>query len=156
VLELVQLHRDLKGSSRWLEPALERVRAMAARWGTDADDLVNATWMMFAQKSKALGLWVGVRDCELIGHVLADIRMWDGKPVVWVSQLETDVVVTRTYRDYVLKTIDEWALEAAAVLKVTVTEHVMSTPRMVDGWARLSGYEPYRVLHKRRIPTRRI
>lgn len=153
-IELVALHRDHKGTTQWLEPVMERVRAMAQRWGGDGQNLVDQTWLMYAQRSKALGLWAGLRLGEVVGHALADIRMWDGQAVSWVLQLETDEVVGRAYRDYVLQTLDEWALEAAQALKVTVERHVMSTPRMVDAWARHSGFTPYRILHERPVARR--
>ena len=154
MIDLIALSRDHKGSARWLEPAMERIRAMGNRWGGGGDALVDTVWQQYAAKSPALGLWVGVKADEVVGHCLADIRGWDGKAVAWVLQMEVDEPVNRAYRDYVLKTIDEWALEAARVLKVVVDRQVMATPRMVDSWARLSGFTPFRVLHERPIPRR--
>lgn len=155
MLEMVQLHRDHKGTARWVEPALERVRSMAARWGTDAEALVDTTWKLFAERSKLLGLWIGLEGDQVRGHMLADVRMWDGKAVVWLLQTETDQPVTRVYRDYVLTRLDEWAAETAKAMSLTLDTIVMSTPRMVDAWARLSGFEPYRVLHRRKIAVRK-
>jgi hypothetical protein len=154
MIDLVQVSREHKGSAKWLESALERVRNMAARWGTGADGLVNEVWKAFAASSPALGLWVGIQDDEIVGHALADIRFYDGTPVVWVLQVETDIVVGRAYRDFILKTIDDWGLAASKAMNLTVIDSLMSTPRINDAWARHSGYEPYRVIHRRRIPKR--
>jgi hypothetical protein len=154
MIDLVQVSRDHKGSAKWLEPALERVRNMAARWGTNADAMVNEVWKMFAANSPAFGLWVGIKDDQIVGHALADIRPYDGEWRVWVLQVETDIVVGRAYRDFVQKTIDDWGLGAAKALNLTVGDSLMSTPRINDAWARHSGYEVYRVIHRRRIPKR--
>lgn len=154
-MEMVQVHRDHKGTSRYLETALERVRSMAARWGADGDALIDTLWQQYASRSKLLGLWVGLKDGEVVAHCVADIRTWDGKPVVWVLQVETDEPITRAYRDLVLATVDEWALGAAKALGVTLERHMMSTPHMKDAWLRHCGYTPYRMLMERPISHRR-
>lgn len=150
--ELIFLHRDCKGSGRWLEPALERIGRMSHRFDGNDEGLVTTVCKLHAEKSPALGLWVGVHEDRIVGHALAQIQQYDGRWVVWLTQVEADVPVGSAYRDRVLAAIEEWAAQFNASFKaqgIHVTEMLMSTPRMTSAWPRHSGFEPLRVIHRR-------
>ena len=104
--EVVLLHRDTKGSAAWMEAAVERV-ATFCRWaGGDVGAIVSAVWRLYAERSPALGFWVMLEtpvpsitapvqwpapEATIVGHLLCDIRQWDGHMVGWVTQLKMDV-----------------------------------------------------------------
>src|SRR3989304_5876641 len=89
-MDLIQFNREPKGSVRWWEPARERVHRMSRRFDGDADALVNQVWKLLAEKSAALGFWVGVEDEQLVGPVLGIVQPFDGRWVLWVTQAESD------------------------------------------------------------------
>jgi len=75
MIEPVRIHRDAKGTMRWLEPALERIRAMSARFDGNAESLVNDVCKLHAEKSPLLGLFVA------IAYAASGYVRWQGKPV---------------------------------------------------------------------------
>lgn len=152
VIDLVFLHRDHKGSTRWLEPTLARVRAMSERYGSDPEFLVTQAWTLYAGRSPALGLWAGIEDEQVVGHAYAVIQQWDGKWVGWLSQAELDHPVSVPYRAMVMRAMEEWIGRFNALYRdkgMAVDGMMMVTPRMNSPFARHSGWEPYRVMHRR-------
>ena len=151
-MDLIQLHRDHKGSVRWLEPALERVHRMSRRFDGDADALVNQVWKLLAEKSAALGFWVGVEDEQIVGHVLAIVQPFDGRWVLWVTQAENDVRITRAFHDLVLGTLEDFCETfnySFAAQGLKLDRMLMTTPRNGAAWARHSGWEEYREIRQR-------
>lgn len=156
MIELVRVHRDAKGTTKWLEPALERIRAMSARFDGNADALVNDVWKLYAEKSFYLGLFVGLDDEQIVGHVLAFIREWDGRMVGWITQVENDRIAGRDLIDHVLVTLGNWVEEWNFSFKnhgIRIDDLLFCTPRMDDAWARHSGFIDYRSIKQRKIPT---
>jgi len=154
-MNLIQLHRDHKGSLRWLEPALERVHRMSRRFDGDADALVNQVWKLLAEKSAALGFWVGVEDEQIVGHVLAIVQPFDGRWVLWVTQAESDVRITRAFHDLVLGTLEDFAETfnfSFAAQGITLDRMLMTTPRSEVAWMKHSGWQPYRSIMSRSLP----
>jgi len=156
MIEPVRIHRDAKGTMRWLEPALERIRAMSARFDGNAESLVNDVCKLHAEKSPLLGLFVAIEDEQVVGHALAFVRDWDGRWVAWVTQVEMDHPVDRVLRGELLAVLGRWVEEFNLAFKVQgihVSEMMICTPLMHDGWARHSGFTPYRYLMIRKIPS---
>lgn len=153
--ELVRVHRDAKGTTRWLEPACERIRAMSARFDGNADALVNDVFERFAKKDPTLGLFVGIEEEQIVGHVLAFVQPWDGRWVAWLTQCEHDRVADRTLVDGVLTVLTEWIETFNFSFKsngIRVDEMLFCTPHMNDAWARHSGFTDYRSIKRRAIP----
>ncbi len=154
--ELVRVHRDAKGTTRWLEPVMDRIRAMSARFDGNADALVDDVWKRFAAKDPTLGLFVGVENEVIVGHVLAMIQPWDGRYVGWVTQVEHDHRAGRALIDAVLAVLTDWVEQFNFAFRntqgVRVDEMIFVTTRPADVWAEHSGFTPYRYLMRRAIP----
>lgn len=153
--ELVRVHRDGKGTTRWLEPVCERIHAMSARFDGNPDALVNDVHKQFAEKSPHLGLFVALDDDEIVGHVLAQIQIHDGRWVCWITQVEHDRRAGRQLIDSVLAVLTDFVELFNLTFKahgVRVDEMLFTTPRMSDAWAEHSGFVPYRYLMVRKIP----
>lgn len=154
--ELVRVHRDAKGTTRWLEPACERIRAMSARFDGNADALVNDVHKQFAAKDPTLGLFVGLDEEQIVGHVLAFIQQYDGRWVCWITQVEHDRRAGRQLIDAVLASLTDFVEQFNYSFKnhgIRVDDMIFVTPRMTDAWAEHSGFIPYRYLMSRKIPT---
>lgn len=159
MIELVRIHRDAKGTTRWLEPVLERIRAMSARFDGNADALVDDVWKRHAEKSPLLGLFVGIEEDQIVGHVLATIRDWDGRWVAWVAQCEHDRIADRALVDAVLAILTDWVEQwnfSFSTQGFPVTEMLFCTPHMNNAWARHSGFTDYRAIKRRAIPNARL
>ena len=155
MIELVRIHRDAKGTTRWLEPVLERIHAMSVRFDGNADALVNDVWKQVADKSPTLGLFVAIEDEQIMGHALGFIRDWDGRWVAWLTQVQLDHVVGHATHDQMLAFLGEWVEQFNLAFKahgIHVAEMMDCTPLMHDAWARHSGFTPYRYLMLRKIP----
>ena len=132
---------------------------MSCRFNGDPDTMVKDVWEQLASRSHGLGLWVGIDGDEVVGHLLAFIRLHDGQWVVWVSQVEADTQVTRELKNHVLGVLgdfaDQWNLvyskppHNAAVWRMR-----MCTPRSVSVWGRYLGFEEYRVEMQRELRPR--
>ena len=156
VTELVRVHRDAKGTTRWLEPALDRIRAMSSRFDGNPDALVEDVHQRFAKKDPTLGLFVGVEDDQIVGHVLAFIQTHDGKWVCWITQVSHDRRADRALIDTVLATLTDFVEQFNFSFKnhgIQVTRMLFQTPHMHDMWARHSGFTPYRYIMARDLPT---
>ena len=153
-IELAYVHRDQKGSTRLLEPVLERIWQFSTRFEGDADALVNAVWKCFAERSTAMGLWAVLDGETIIAHALVFVKEWDGQWVAWVTQLEIDRPITNAFRQHALATLDEWVRNTNVVLKpqgIVIADILMSTPHMSDAWGRGYGFEQYRQVRRRRV-----
>lgn len=154
--ELVRIHRDAKGTTRWLEPVVARIHAMSARFDGNADALVDDVYKKHAEKSPFLGLFVALDDDEIVGHLLAFVQQWDGRWVSWITQCESDRPVNRAFRDHTLAVVAEWVELFNFSFKnhgIHVDDMMDCTPHMSDGWARHSGFTPYRYIMIRKIPS---
>lgn len=154
MIELTFLHRDLKGSTRLLEPVLDRIRAMSHRFEGDADALVNDVWKCFAEKSAMLGLWAALDGEMVVGHMLAFIKQWDGQWVGWVTQVEIDRPMTKESREAGLAALEDWVEQFNFSFKnqgVQISDILMSTPHPMEAMKRLFGFEEYRRIGRRRI-----
>ena len=155
--ELLRIHRDAKGTTRWLEPACERIRAMSARFDGNPDALVDDVHQRFAKKDPTLGLFVGVQDEQIVGHVLAFVQPFDGKWVCWICQVEHDQRAGRALIDAVIAALTDFCETFNYSFKtngIVVEKMIFQTPRMTDAWAEHSGFTPFRYLMIRSIPTR--
>lgn len=156
MIELVRVHRDAKGTTRWLEPVLDRIRAMSARFDGNADALVQDVWKLYAERSPYLGLFVGIEDEQIVGHALAFIREWDGRLVGWLTQVENDRIAGRELVDRVIATLGNWVEEWNFSFKshgIRVEDLMMCTVHMNDAFARHSGFTDYRSIKMRKIPS---
>ena len=152
--ELTFLHRNTKGSTRLLEPVLDRIHAMSHRFEGDAEALVNDVWKCFAERSAMLGLWAILEGEEVIGHLLAFIKQWDGQWVAWVTQLEIDRPITKEFREAGLAALEEWVEQFNFSFQnqgVRIDTILMSTVRETEGWTRHFGFEEYRQIRRRRL-----
>lgn len=158
VFNIVSLHRDHKGSTRWLEQIVERIRYMAERFGADPKPIVALVWNYYAQGTDFLGLWAILDDEDrLIGHAVADIRQWDGEWIGWVSQIDCDIPAPRPDRDRMVGMFIEWvrAVNAGAQARqagIVVKHLVYSTPHAAATWVRHTGFQEWRSLM--RLPVR--
>lgn len=153
-IEMTVLHRDSKGSTRLLEPVLDRIRAMSHRFEGDADALVNDVWKCFAERSAFLGLWAGLDGEEVIGHMLAFIKQWDGQWVAWVTQLEVDRPMTKALREAGVAALEEWVEQFNFSFQnqgVRINDILMSTPHSLKAMRRLFGFEEYRSIGRRHL-----
>ncbi|HAM54127.1 MAG TPA: hypothetical protein DCQ64_01400 [Candidatus Rokubacteria bacterium] len=155
-LDLVPLHRDAKGSARWLDTVVDRIQDYSRRFEGDADALVSDVWTLYAQKSPALGLWAVIQDERVVGHLLAFIRQWDGQNVAWVTQLVIDAQpVPREFRDAGMRMLESWVEQFNLVTRtqpnLRVDTMMMSTARSAAAWLRHYGFEEYRTLCRRRL-----
>lgn len=156
--ELLRIHRDAKGTSRWLEPVCERIRAMSARFDGNPEALVDDVWKQYAAKAPTLGLFVAIEDDQIVGHLLAFVRDWDGRWVGWIAQVEHDRVADRATVDGVIATLTDWIEQwnfSFATKGFRVDEMIFCTPHMHDAWARHSGFTDYRSIKIRKIPASR-
>lgn len=127
---------------------------MSHRFGGHPEALVNSVWDLFAKKSPLLGLWVAVQDEAIVGHLLADIRQWNGETVAWITQVEADVPTSRPLRDLVLQILEDWVEQFNLAFQgqgVKIERMVMETPRTAAVWARHAGFEPYRTIMHRHL-----
>ena len=157
MVELLRIHRDAKGTTRWLEPVCERIRNMSARFDANPQGLVDEVHKRFASKDPALGLFVGIENDEIVGHVLAIIEQYDGRWVAWIKQGEHDGRAGRAVIDAVLACLTEWVEVVNLAFKdhgIHVVDLLFSTPRMTDAWLAHSGFLPFRYLMQRKIPMR--
>ena len=153
-MELTFVHRDSKGSSRLLEPLLDRIRAMSHRFEGDAEALVTEIWKGFAEKSAMLGLWAALDGDQLIGHMLAFLKTWDGQWVAWVTQVECDRPTAKEFRESALAALEDWVEQFNFSFQnqgVRIDTILMSTPRDTEAWFRNFGFEEYRQIRRRRI-----
>jgi len=153
--ELVRVHRDAKGTTRWLEPVCERIRAMSARFDGNPEALVDDVHARFAKKDPTLGLFVGIDGDEIVGHVLAMIQQHDGRWVCWITQVCHDARADRQLIDAVLATLTDWIEQfnfSFANHGITVNRMMFQTPHMNDMWGRHSGFTPYRYIMARDVP----
>src|SRR3990167_10166356 len=155
MIELIRVHRDAKGTGRWLEPVCEHIRSMSARFDGNPDALVDEVYKKWAEKSPLLGLFVGIEDDQIVGHILAFIKEYDGRWVAWITEVESDQVVSRSFRDHTLAILGEWVHTFNFTYKaqgIYVGEMMNCTPHMKDAWSRHSGFLPYRFIMIRKIP----
>lgn len=155
MVELLRVHRDAKGTGRWLEPACERVRAMSARFDGNPDALLDDVYQRFAKKDPTLGLFVGIDNEEIVGHALAFVQPYDGRWVAWLVQVENDGIANRALVDSVLAVLTDWIEQwnfSFVNHGVRVDEMLFCTPHMNDAWARHSGFTDYRSIKRRAIP----
>lgn len=157
MLDLRRIHRDQKGSLLYLEPVLERVRAMSFRLAGDGDALVQEVWDLLAKKSPALGLWVALEDEMVVGHILAFIRTWDARWCGWISQIEHDGAYPgRAVRDVTISTLENWVEEWNLVYgkpphNARVTTLKAVSARMTEAWFRHTGFTPTQWIHERPV-----
>ena len=155
MIEPVRIHRDAKGTMRWLEPALERIRTMSGRFDGNAEALVNDVWKQIAEKSQTVGLFVAIEDDRIVGHALGFVQQYDGRWVAWINQVEMDRPVDRVLRGELLAVLGAWVEEVNALVKshgIHVDEMMICTPLRNDEFARHSGFTDYRYLKVRKIP----
>lgn len=155
--EIVAIHRDAKGTAAYLEPAVERIEAFSRWAGGDPIPLGNQVWKAFAERSPSLGLWVVVEDGRLIGHLLADIRTWDGRYVGWVLQLQLDGghdAITAAEVASTLAAMDTWISTWNAQARgAEVREILFVTPHETEAWAKKFGFFKKRDLRSRPVPA---
>jgi hypothetical protein len=134
-------------------PVVSRVVAMSKRFEGQGDLLGDDIWRLYAAKAPTLGLWAVLDDVgQIVGHILAQILPYNGRYVAWVTQVESDQVVSGAAVDDVIDTLEEWVREFnssfAKDIKGLVTEMIFETARG-DAWIRHSGWERYRTTFRR-------
>lgn len=166
MIELRRLHRDQKDSTVWLDETIERIRRMSHRHGGNPDGLVEQVWKLYAEKAPSLGLWIGVDDGQIVGHMLAFVQQYDGRWVVWLTQVETDHSVDRHMHDLVMATLDDFAHTFNFLFKnqgIVVDEILMTTPHLMsdhrggaarDVWDRFAGFQRYREVRRRPLRSK--
>ena len=158
-MNLVRISRDHKGSLRYLEPVLDRIRAMSRRFNGDPDIMVTDVWDCLSKRSQALGLWAGVEADDTLGHLLMFIRIHDGQWAGWISQCEVDTPVSRGVKDQVVGAmadfVDQWNLAyGKSPHNALVTKFRMCTPRSEEAWGRYLGFTHYRNEMERSVHPR--
>lgn len=152
---LVRLRRDEPDTAARFAAVIERIRRMAYRHDGNGDLLVNEVWNAYAQKDPTYAVWAVIAfDGTIIGHALAKIVDYDGKWVGWVKQVEMDTPSAKLLKEQFLDAVNRWIREVNLALeprKIEVRDLMMSSPRMTDGWARHAGFEPYRMVYRRRV-----
>lgn len=158
----VLLARDTKGSAALMEQAIERIRAFSYRHGGNGEVLATAVWKAYAERSLSVGCWALVNEDTgaVEGHLLADVRTWDHATVIWILQLEVDDhrPLSSEERSTCLSQLDGWTARYNQAAKAQglqeAAEYLMSTPRDVAAWARQFGFEDFRAIKRRKLPTR--
>lgn len=155
-MELVRVHRDVKGSTKFLESAVARIAAMSERHGGDAAWLSQHVWNLFAQRSPLLGLWVRVSQSdEVVGHLVATIQQWDGENVAWIHQAENDgPPLTQDWWNACISELTRWVGDVNSALSkeaVPVRRLLFSTPHNPKIFERRGGFSVYRCLLERRV-----
>ena len=155
-MEMVRVHRDVKGATKYLEGAVARIASMSERHGGDAAWLSQHVWNLFASRSPLLGLWVRVdRDDEIVGHLVATAQSWDGESVAWVHQAENDgPPLGRDFWDQGVAELNRWVREINASLPSgapQVRRLLFSTPHDPKFFERRAGFTVYRHLLERRV-----
>ena len=152
---LLSLTRDDQASATYLYPLLTRIRLMSHRMGGNPDTLLDEVWKLFAAKSPHLALWVALDAADtLIGHALAELKTWDNRYVLWINQVDMDVHAGRELRDLCLIVLENYVQHLNTLLPAStpkIKDIIMCTPRMNDGWARHTGFEPYRAIFRREV-----
>lgn len=154
---LVRIHRDVKGSARYIEEAVDRITAMSERHGGDAAWLGQTVWTMYAQRSPFLGLWVLVDDYDAVkGHLVATVQQWDGGNVAWIHQAENDgSPMSAELWEHCMNTLTEWARDVNVALSkesaAPVRRFLFSTPHNPKFFERRAGFHVYRHLLERPI-----
>lgn len=156
---LIRVSRNHTGTSRYLEPAMQRIATMSSQFDGAGSTLVSNTWKLFAEGSPYLGLWVAVDEQDqVIGHGLGDIEFWSGRMVAWISQVKMDGPAGHRFKEAFMEAVDQWVEDAnyhARCHRYTwqVQEIMMMTPRMTDAWARHAGFDLYRQVYRRLVHT---
>ena len=155
-MEMVRVHRDVKGATKYLEGAVARIAAMSERHGGDAAWLSQHVWNLFANRSPLLGLGVRVdRDDEVVSHLVATIQVWDGENVAWVHQAENDgPPLDKSFWDRGLSELCAWVRTVNATLPAgtpPVQRLLFSTPHDPRFFEKRAGFRVYRHLLERRI-----
>ncbi len=78
---LIQLERDQPHAAKYMDWVGPRIIAFSQLHQGTGQALMDEVWLLFAQKSRGLGLWVVLdeRD-QLVGHALATVLLYDGAP----------------------------------------------------------------------------
>lgn len=155
-MEIVRLHRDVKGSARHLEAAVTRIAAMSERHGGDAAWLGQTVWSLYAARSPLLGLWVRVDASDsVVGHLVATVQQWDGENVAWIHQAENDgPPLDREWWNRLLGELGLWVHDVNATLPQgtpAVRRLLFSTPHDARLFERRGGFRVYRTLMERLI-----
>ena len=155
-MDLIRVHRDVKGATKYLETAVARIAAMSERHGGDAVWLSQHVWNLFASRSQLLGLWVRIDEKnEVVGHLVATVQVWDGENVAWVHQAENDgTPLDRAFWDRGMSELRSWASTVNATLSrdtTPVQRLLFSTPHDPRFFEKRAGFRVYRTLMERRI-----
>jgi hypothetical protein len=134
---------------------------MSHRMGGNAQLLKAQVWELFAKKSPLLGLWLAIRDDQVIGHALAQMQTWDGRLVAWINQVEMDKVAGLALKDDFINSVETWVHMVNQQLKQhnaqaeLVKEIMMVTRRgtstLFDHWSRHAGFDPYLTIYRREV-----
>lgn len=155
-MELLRVHRDVKGATKYLEAAVARIAAMSERHGGDGTWLSQHVWTLFAARSPLLGLWVRVDNVgEVIGHLVATVQQWDGENVAWIHQAENDgPPLDRDFWEHGLGELRAWIRSVNTSLPEgtpAVQRCLFSTPHDPRFFEKRGGFRVYRHLMERRL-----
>lgn len=154
---LIRVSRQHSGSGQYLEPLMQRIGVMSSQFDGAGSTLVVQTYRLYADGTPYLGLWAAVDEHnEVVGHALGDIEFWNGRMVAWVSQVKMDGPAGYALKEVFMFALDAWVREANDYAKQhnqtwQVSEVMMMTPRMTEGWARHSGFDVYRTVYRRNV-----
>ena len=119
------------------------------------DTLAASVWTHYATQSPVLGLFLGVDEAapdQVIAHSLAFLQLWNGEPVAWVVQFQSDCPMDRASLVAFHVLLDEWIHEYNARNTIKVRRAMLSTPHKEAVYVRWTGWRRYRTLLDRQIP----
>lgn len=148
-VDMIRLHRDRPETVPLFPPTIERVRRMSTRYGGDGDSTAQTAWALFAGRQPQLGLWAGVEQGMVVGHMFATLQTWDGEYVGWVHQLESDQPLTQAAWDAGMTALRAWVGELNAAGQangIVVRKLLMSTPHNPKVFERRGGWRVFRTL----------
>lgn len=154
---LKRLRRADPGSSRYLDEVMTRIGDTSRKFDGSGEALVHGTWKLYADGTPLLGLWVALSPMDrVVGHLLGDIESWGGRTVAWITQAVMDDIAPSDLKQSMMDELDGWVHEAnqwamTNKLPWQVTELLMMTPRDANAWARHTGFELYRTVHRRLV-----
>ena len=157
MLTFLRLRRDEKAGHQFFADVLDRVTRFSERHGGNARALAEHVWQLYAANSLALGLWVGVTEERVVGHLLVQLQLWDSEYVGWVTQAQIDPPhqATQALWDDVIAEIKQWKDEfnespMAKAQGIWLRRLILSTTReQLRAWERRAGFRLYRTLMER-------
>mgnify|MGYP001565594167 CR=1 FL=1 len=155
-IQWVRVRREDKGSARLVECAVERIRAFVAHFGEggDGETLATTVWTHYATASPSMNLMVGVESeapDRVVAHGLAFVQLWNGEPVAWCLQIESDRPMDRASRVAFHVGLDEWVRDYNATAPVKIGRAMLSTPHNEAVYVRWTGWRRYRTLLDRLV-----